>query len=131
MIIQSPVAKQSSEGLKGDKSPLKCYYTDRQGVPMVVDLTGKEGETKYTTNSNFFVLGPSGSGKSFFMNTVGRQYLEQDTDVVIVDTGDSYEGLNSNFNGTYISYSKEKPISMNPFKVSVVEYKENFNEKKG
>ena len=116
---------------KGDKSPLKCYYTDRQGVPMVVDLTGKEGETKYTTNSNFFVLGPSGSGKSFFMNTVGRQYLEQDTDVVIVDTGDSYEGLNSNFNGTYISYSKEKPISMNPFKVSVVEYKENFNEKKG
>ena len=95
---------------KGDKSPLKCYYTDRQGVPMVVDLTGKEGETKYTTNSNFFVLGPSGSGKSFFMNTVGRQYLEQDTDVVIVDTGDSYEGLNSNFNGTYISYSKEKPI---------------------
>ncbi|MGM9777361.1 MAG: TraG family conjugative transposon ATPase, partial [Prevotella sp.] len=115
---------------KGDDSPLKCYYTDRQGVPLVVDTTGKEGKIKMTDNSNFFVLGPSGSGKSFFMNTVMRQYYEQDTDCVIVDTGDSYEGICSMFNGTYISYSKEKPISMNPLKVTEIEYNENFTEKK-
>ena len=117
--------------VKGDESPLKCWYTDRQGVPLVVDTTGKEGKVKYTDNSNFFVLGPSGSGKSFFMNTVMRQYYEQDTDCVIVDTGDSYEGLCNIFEGTYISYSKEHPISMNPFKVTEAEYNENFNEKKG
>lgn len=76
---------------QGDNSPLKCYYTDRQGLPLPIDITGKEGKVKYTNNSNFFVLGPSGSGKSFFMNSVMRQYYEQDTDVVIVDTGDSYE----------------------------------------
>lgn len=115
---------------KGDDSPLKCYYTDRQGVPMVVDTTGKEGKIKMTDNSNFFVLGPSGSGKSFFMNTVMRQYYEQNTDCVIVDTGDSYEGICSMFEGTYITYSKEKPISMNPFKVTEIEYNENFTEKK-
>ena len=114
----------------GDDTPVKCYYTDRQGVPMPIDTTGKEGKTKYTNNSNFFVLGPSGSGKSFFMNTVVRQYYEQNTDVVIVDTGDSYEGLCSYFGGTYISYSKEKPISMNPFKVTETEYLQNFGEKK-
>lgn len=117
--------------VKGDESPLKCWYTDRQGVPLAVDTTGKEGKVKYTDNSNFFVLGPSGSGKSYFMNTVMRQYYEQDTDCVIVDTGDSYEGLCNIFEGTYISYSKERPISMNPFKVTEAEYNENFNEKKG
>ena len=114
----------------GDDTPVKCYYTDRQGVPMAIDTTGKEGKIKYTNNSNFFVLGPSGSGKSFFMNTVVRQYYEQNTDVVIVDTGDSYEGLCSYFEGTYISYTKENPISMNPFKVTKVEYEQNFGEKK-
>ena len=115
---------------QGDDTPVKCYYTDRQGVPMPIDITGREGKIKYTNNSNFFVLGPSGSGKSFFMNTVVRQYYEQNTDVVIVDTGDSYEGLCSYFDGTYISYTKENPISMNPFKVTEVEYTQNFGEKK-
>lgn len=114
----------------GDDSALKCYYTDRQGLPLAVDTSGKEGKKRYTNNSNFFVLGPSGSGKSFFMNTVMRQYREQDTDIVIIDTGDSYEGLCSYFDGTYISYSKKKPISMNPFKVTDAEYNENFGEKK-
>ena len=114
----------------GDDPALKCYYTDRQGLPLAVDTSGKEGKKRYTNNSNFFVLGPSGSGKSFFMNTVMRQYREQDTDIVIIDTGDSYEGLCSYFDGTYISYSKEKPISMNPFKVTDAEYNENFGEKK-
>jgi len=56
--------------------------------------------------------------------------LEQNTDVVMVDTGDSYEGICGYFGGTYISYTKEKPISMNPFKVSKEEYELNFGEKK-
>ena len=83
-----------------------------------------------TDNANFFCIGPSGSGKSFHMNSVVRQLLEQNTDVVMVDTGDSYEGICSYFGGTYISYSKEKPISMNPFKVTREEYDLNFGEKK-
>lgn len=115
---------------RGDDTNLKCYYTDRQGVPMPVDVSGKEGKVRYTDNSNFFVLGPSGSGKSFFMNTVMRQYYEQDTDIVIVDTGDSYEGLCSYFEGIYITYSKEHPISMNPFKIEKDEYEQNFQAKK-
>lgn len=55
---------------QGDNSPLRCYYTDRQGLPLPIDITGKEGKVKYTNNSNFFVLGPSGSGKSFFMHVI-------------------------------------------------------------
>ena len=64
------------------------------------------------------------------MNSVVRQLLEQNTDVVMVDTGDSYEGICGYYKGTYISYSKEKPISMNPFKVTKEEYALNFGEKK-
>ena len=64
------------------------------------------------------------------MNTVVRQLLEQNTDVVMVDTGDSYEGICRYFKGTYITYSKEKPISMNPFKITDTEYAQNFGEKK-
>ena len=111
-------------------TPLSTYYTDRQGLPVCIDFTGKEGKVKMTDNANFFCIGPSGSGKSFHMNSVVRQLLEQHTDVVMVDTGDSYEGICRYFNGTYISYSKEKPISMNPFKVTQEEYDQNFGEKK-
>ena len=119
------------EHLKGSETtPLTTYYTDRQGLPVCIDITGKEGKVKMTDNANFFCIGPSGSGKSFHMNSVVRQLLEQNTDVVMVDTGDSYEGICSYFNGTYISYSKEKPISMNPFKVTREEYDLNFGEKK-
>ena len=115
---------------QSETTPLKVFYTDRNGVPLAIDITGKEGSVKLTDNSNFFCLGPSGTGKSFHMNSVVRQLLEQGTDVVMVDTGDSYEGICGYFGGTYITYSKEKPISMNPFKITEVEYKENFGEKK-
>ena len=106
-----------------ENTPLKTWYTDRQGLPVCIDITGKEGSVKMTDNANFFCIGPSGSGKSFHMNTVVRQLLEQNTDVVMVDTGDSYEGICRYFKGTYISYSKEKPISMNPFSLIFLIFK--------
>ena len=105
-----------------EDTPLKIYYTDRQGVPVAIDITGKEGKEKLTDNSNFFCLGPSGSGKSFFMNHLVRQYYEQGTHVVLVDTGNSYQGLcgmiqrkTGGEDGVYFTYTEEKPISFNPF----------------
>ena len=101
-----------------EDTPLKIYYTDRQGVPVAIDITGKEGKEKLTDNSNFFCLGPSGSGKSFHMNSVVRQLWEQNTDIVMVDTGNSYEGLCEYVGGKYIAYTEDKPITMNPFNIS-------------
>ena len=101
-----------------EETPIKIYYTDRQGVPVAIDITGKEGKNKLTDNSNFFCLGPSGSGKSFHMNSVVRQLHEQGTDVVMVDTGNSYEGLCEYFGGKYISHTEERPITMNPFRIN-------------
>jgi conjugation system TraG family ATPase len=105
-----------------EDTSFKVYYTDRQGVPVAIDISGKEGRNKLTDNSNFFVLGPSGSGKSFYVNSMVRQAHEQDTDIVLVDTGNSYEGLCEYFGGKYISYTEEHPITMNPFKIKREEW---------
>lgn len=103
---------------QSEDTPLKVHYTDRQGIPVAIDITGKEGRNKLTDNSNFFCLGPSGSGKSFHLNSVVRQLHEQGTDVVMVDTGNSYEGLCEYLGGKYISYTEQKPITMNPFNIT-------------
>ena len=108
--------------MHSEDTPFKVYYTDRQGVPVAIDISGKEGRNKLTDNSNFFVLGPSGSGKSFYVNSMVRQAHEQDTDIVLVDTGNSYEGLCEYFGGKYISYTEEHPITMNPFKIKREEW---------
>ena len=102
---------------RSEVTPLKIYYTDRQGIPVAIDISGKEGEVKMTNNSNFFCLGPSGSGKSFNMNSVVRQMWFQGTDIVMVDTGHSYSGLCNFAKGKYISYTEEAPITMNPFRI--------------
>ena len=47
---------------------------------------------------------------------------EQNTDIVMVDTGNSYEGLCEYVGGKYISYTEEHPITMNPFRIKREEY---------
>ena len=74
------------------------------------------------TNRNKFILGPSGSGKSFFTNHMVRQYYEQGAHVLLVDTGNSYQGLcelihrkTKGKDGVYFTYTHDHPISFNPF----------------
>ena len=110
-----------------EKSNFLTYFTTRTGIPIGIDISGKEGERKITNNSNFFVLGPSGSGKSFYVNSKVRQWFLQNTDIVLVDTGHSYSGICSYYGGKYITYTEEKPITMNPFKINI---EENNEEKK-
>ena len=76
-----------------------------------------------------FLLGPSGSGKSFLTNAMVEIYLNDDSDVVIVDTGHSYKGLCTYFNGKYLTYSPSKPITMNPFVVSQEELAEDIEKR--
>jgi hypothetical protein len=112
-----------------EESPFLTYFTDRKGQPIGIDISGKEGDVKLTNNANFFVLGPSGSGKSFYVNSKVRQWVLANTDIVLVDTGHSYSGLCDYYGGRYITYTDEKPITMNPFRIKQEEYnieKKNF-----
>jgi len=97
-------------------------FTDRQGIPVGIDVADLPMRTNRINNRNKFVLGPSGSGKSFFMNALIQQYMGYNMDMVIVDTGHSYSGLCSYYKGQYITYTEEKPITMNPFRITEAEY---------
>jgi len=108
---------------RSSPSPFGIRMCDRiSGKPLHIDLSDLPMKRGVTTNRNKFVLGPSGSGKSFFMNHLVRQYYEQGTHVVLVDTGNSYQGLcemihhkTKGEDGIYFTYTEENPISFNPF----------------
>jgi len=88
------------------------------GRPVHVDLSDEPMSLGYTTNRNKFILGPSGSGKSFYTNHMVRSYYEQGTHVLLVDVGHSYRGLCDLVGGYYFSYSELSPIAFNPFYLS-------------
>ena len=108
---------------RSSPSPFGIKMVDRlTGRPLHLDISDLPMKRGVITNRNKFVLGPSGSGKSFFMNHLVRQYYEQGTHVVLVDTGNSYQGLcemirrkTGGTDGIYFTYTEEKPISFNPF----------------
>ena len=108
---------------KSSPSPFGIKMCDRiSGKPLHLDISDEPMRRGVITNRNKFVLGPSGSGKSFFMNHLVRQYWEQGTHVVLVDTGNSYQGLcelvrrkTKGEDGIYFTYTEEHPISFNPF----------------
>lgn len=108
---------------RSSPSPFGIKMVDRlTGKPLHLDISDLPMKKGIITNRNKFVLGPSGSGKSFFMNHLVRQYYEQGTHVLLVDTGNSYQGLCELINrktkgqdGIYFTYTEENPISFNPF----------------
>lgn len=103
-------------GYRTSLSPVGIRLGDRlTGKPVHVDISDEPMTMGICTNRNKFILGPSGSGKSFFTNHMVRSYYEQGTHVVLVDVGHSYKGLCDMVKGYYFTYSEENPIRFNPF----------------
>jgi conjugation system TraG family ATPase len=108
---------------RNSPSPFGIRLADRQnGIPVHVDISDLPMKRGIITNRNKFILGPSGSGKSFFTNHLVRQYYEQGAHILLVDTGNSYQGLcrmihdrTNGKDGIYITYEEDNPISFNPF----------------
>jgi conjugation system TraG family ATPase len=97
-------------------SPFGLRLGDRlSGRPVHVDISDEPVRQGICTNRNKFILGPSGSGKSFFTNHLVRSYYEQGTHVVLVDVGHSYKGLCDLVGGYYFTYTEQSPIAFNPF----------------
>lgn len=109
-------------------SSFLTWFCDRQGVPLAIDPFSNIIASQRCKNANKFVLGPSGSGKSFFVNEYVRQIYRNGVEVVLVDTGHSYSGLCEYVGGRYITYTDENPITMNPFRISREEYNEEKRE---
>ena len=108
---------------KSSLSPFGIKMVDRlTGKPLHLDISDIPMEKGIIVNRNKFILGPSGSGKSFFTNHMVRQYYEQGSHILLVDTGNSYYGLCKMINrktkgedGVYFTYTEENPIAFNPF----------------
>jgi len=97
-------------------SPCGIRLGDRlTGKPVYVDISDEPMQKGIITNRNKFILGPSGSGKSFFTNHMVRSYYEQGTHIVLVDVGHSYKGLCQMVKGYYFTYDEKSPICFNPF----------------
>lgn len=97
-------------------SPVGIRLGDRlTGKPVHVDISDEPVKKGICTNRNKFILGPSGSGKSFFTNHMVRSYYEQGTHIVLVDVGHSYKGLCDMVGGYYFTYDEKSPIRFNPF----------------
>ncbi len=100
-------------------SPVGIRLGDRlTGKPVHVDISDEPVKKGICTNRNKFILGPSGSGKSFFTNHMVRSYYEQGTHIVLVDVGHSYKGLCDMVKGYYFTYDEKNPIRFNPFYIS-------------
>ncbi|MBD3748577.1 MAG: TraG family conjugative transposon ATPase [Sphingobacteriales bacterium] len=103
-------------GYRSSLSPVGIRMGDRlTGKPVHVDISDEPMKMGICTNRNKFILGPSGSGKSFFTNHMVRSYYEQGTHIVLVDVGHSYKGLCDMVKGYYFTYSEDNPIRFNPF----------------
>ncbi|WP_138994201.1 TraG family conjugative transposon ATPase [Larkinella sp. C7] len=103
-------------------SPFGIRLCDRFGKPVWVDLSDEPKELGWINNRNKFIVGPTGSGKSFFMNHLVRQYYEQGTHILLVDVGHSYRGQcelvqrkTYGRDGIYLTYEENNPITFNPF----------------
>jgi conjugation system TraG family ATPase len=97
-------------------SPVGIRLGDRlTGKPVHADISDEPMKKGIVTNRNKFILGPSGSGKSFFTNHMVRSYYEQGTHIVLVDVGHSYRGLCEMVKGYYFTYDEKNPIRFNPF----------------
>lgn len=106
-------------GYRSSLSPTGIRLGDRlTGKPVHVDISDEPIQKGICTNRNKFILGPSGSGKSFFTNHMVRSYYEQGTHIVIVDVGHSYKGLCDMVGGYYFTYDEKNPIRFNPFYIS-------------
>ena len=85
------------------------------GVPVNVDLSDEPMRKGMIANRNKFILGGSGSGKSFFTNHLVRSYHSQGDHIVLLDIGGSYRSLCRLLDGQYFECTEKQPIEFNPF----------------
>ena len=112
------------DGLEGGMEGGVLKMSDRiRMVPQRFDIQELAMELGLIENYNVFLLGPSGSGKSFFMNKYLRACYMAWEMVFLIDQGDSYRGLchiireeSGGKDGSYYTFEKGKPISFNPFR---------------
>ncbi len=107
--------------MKGMRKGNLLICDRRRHIPVVIDTQEEAYRSNYIENYNAFILGPSGSGKSFFTNWYVRNCYDAGQHIFIIDKGDSYEGLcevireeSEGKDGVYYCWSREKQFAFSP-----------------
>ena len=120
--LEQAMCLSISESFARDFPGGNLRITDRhRHTPVVLDTQEAAFAAKLIENYNAFILGPSGSGKSFFTAWYVRNCYDGGQHVFIVDKGGSYEGLcavireeSGGRDGVYYTWSTEHPYAFNP-----------------
>ena len=93
-----------------------------RNIPIRIDIQEAAYKAGLIDNYNAFILGGSGTGKSFFTNYFVRSCYDAGETVFIIDVGDSYEGLcsvireeSNGKDGIYHTWDKDHPITFDAF----------------
>ena len=109
---------------KGSSKPVSLMWNRWDGLTSINPFDPK------SSNWNGIVIGGSGSGKTFLMQTLLGDLLRGNTDVMIVDRGYGYKHLVDLFGGEIIPIEPGSSVSINPFDLPEGATKPN-EQKKG
>lgn len=108
-------------------------HAEWKGVPKPgMLLVGRRGQLFHwnpfyrlsSGNYNICVFGPSGSGKSVFLQELAVNLISQGTKVFILDIGKSFNNICNLLGGEIIEFGAKSKIALNPF----YKFSENLNE---
>ena len=120
--LEQAMCLSISESFMRDFPGGRLRICDRhRHTPLALDTQQGAYDAKLIENYNAFILGPSGTGKSFFTAWYVRNCFDAGQHVFIIDKGDSYEGLcalireeTAGRDGVYYSWSAEHPYAFSP-----------------
>lgn len=100
-----------------DKEGLRLNSRLKGMSPVIVDVWDED--KKYVDARNFFILSPTGGGKSFTANHIISNYYSERAKQVIIDLGGSYRKLATLFPNdiAYITYKEGDNLGVNPFEL--------------
>jgi type-IV secretion system protein TraC len=94
---------------KGTGRPLLMFFSRRGQIQFVDPFDNLKG------NFNVACAATSGSGKSFLSQEMINSMLATGGRVWVIDAGRSYRNLCRLLGGTYIEFSKQTDVNLNPF----------------
>jgi len=94
---------------QGTGTPV-LLFGGRRGQVMQIDVYDNPAG-----NYNVAIAGTSGSGKSLLLNEIAAAYLGTGARVWIIDVGRSYERACRTFGGSFIEFTENASLSLNPF----------------
>ncbi len=97
---------------RGDPNPISTFETRDKS------LYGIDPVNPKLANFNWLVSGTSGSGKSFFVNSLLGQSTSIDPNIFIVDIGGSYNKLTQFLGGKLVSLDPSQGFRLSPFFLS-------------